>query len=226
MDAARRDVIVTQLILPLETRSALGREDFIVAPGNREAVAFIDAFPDWPSPAAALIGPAGAGKSHLAAAWAVRANAQIVEAGALDESLLRQDAPAIVVENVDASAPCATRDAVLFALLERGGAVLLTGRENPSQWPAAVPDLASRYRAMLAFQLWEPDDALLAALAFKLFADRQLTVPDGVIEQMVRSLERAPEAVRDFVARADAKALAEKRPVTVALVRELLQATR
>jgi chromosomal replication initiation ATPase DnaA len=141
--------------------------------------------------------------------------------GGADERVFEYGA--IVVENVDACAPDAARDAVLFALLERGGAVLLTGRRAPSQWSAAVPDLASRYRALLAFALWEPDDALLAALARKLFADRQLPVPDAVIEQMVRSLERSPAAVRDFVARADTKALAEKRPVTVALVRELLQ---
>ncbi len=61
---------MTQLVLPLETRPALGREDFIVAPANREAVAFIDAFPDWPTSVAALHGPDGSGKSHLAAAWA------------------------------------------------------------------------------------------------------------------------------------------------------------
>ena len=214
---------MTQLVLPLETRPVLGRGDFIVATANREAVAFIDAYPDWPAPAAALVGPAGAGKSHLAAAWAMRADAQIVEARMLDESFLREKAAAVVVENVDAGQPDARRDAVLFALLECGGAVLLTGREKPSQWSSAVPDLASRYRALLAFPLWEPDDDLLAAIARKLFVDRQLIVPDGVIAEMVRSLERSPDAIRDFVARADMKALAEKRPVTVALVRELLQ---
>lgn len=220
MDAARPD-IVTQLILPLETRPALGREDFIVAPGNREAVAFIDSFPDWPAPAAALVGPAGSGKSHLAAAWAARANARTIDAAAIDDDAL--GFAAIVVENMGVTRPDAARDAVIFALLERGAIVLLTGREAPSQWSATIPDLVSRYRALLTFQLWETDDALLAALARKLFGDKQLAVPDAVIEQMVRSLERSPEAVRDFVARADAKAFAEKRPVTVALVRELLQ---
>jgi hypothetical protein len=39
---------------------------------------------------------------------------------------------------------------------------------------------------------------------------------------MVLSLERSPSAIRDFVAHADATALAEKRPVTVGLIRELL----
>ena len=86
-----------------------------------------------------------------------------------------------------------------------------------------MPDLESRYRSLLAFALWQPDDALLEALARKLFADRQLNAPDAVIAEMLNSLERAPGAVRDFVARADAKALAERRPVNLALVRDLLR---
>lgn len=216
----RPDRAVTQLILPLESESALGREDFIVAPANREAVAFVDAFPNWPAPAAAFVGPAGSGKSHLAAAWAMRAKARIVAASAIDAAALGDDA--IVVEDIDRAPPDAARDNVLFALLERGTAMVVTAREPPGQWRAAVPDLSSRYRALLTFQFWETDEALLGALARKLFADRQLVVPDAAVEQMIRSLERSPEAIRDFVARADAKALAEKRPITAALVRELL----
>lgn len=216
------DQVVTQLALPLETRPALGRDDFIVAPANRDAVAFIDAFPDWPAPIAALYGPEGSGKSHLAAAWVSRAKAEIVEASALNEEFLRDCASTLVVENVDGSPPGAARDATIFAFMERGGAMLMTGREPPSQWQAAVPDLASRYRSLVAFPLWAPDDALLGAMARKLFADRQLAVSDAVVDFMIRSLERSPAVIREFVTTADAKALAEKRPVTIALVREIL----
>jgi hypothetical protein len=35
-------------------------------------------------------------------------------------------------------------------------------------------------------------------------------------------LERSPAAIRDFVVRADERALAEKRPITTALIRELI----
>lgn len=220
--AEQPDRIVTQLILPLDTRPALGREDFIVAPANREAVAFIDAFPDWPGPIAALHGPEGSGKSHLAATWARRANAGIVEASLLAQELLRREGSALVVENVDVGPPDAARDTILFALIERGDAMLLTGRDPPSQWQATIPDLISRYRAMVSFALWTPDDKLLGAIMRKLFADKQLTVPDAAIDYMIRSVERSPAAIRDFVARVDAKALTEKRPVTVALVREIL----
>ena len=114
-------------------------------------------------------------------------------------------------------------DDALFALFQHPGPLLLTGREPPAAWKAQLPDLASRFGSLLAFPLWAPDDALLTALTRKLFTDRQLAVPDPVIMRILRSVERSPAAVRDFVARADARALAEKRPVTAALVADLLE---
>ena len=91
----------------------------------------------------------------------------------------RADVPAgaLVVENVGVGVP----EAPLFAVLERGAPLLLTAQLPPSEWPQAfklaLPDLNSRLRALLAFDLWAPDDALLMGLAVKLFADRQLAVP-------------------------------------------------
>jgi chromosomal replication initiation ATPase DnaA len=211
-----------QLILPLLLDPALGRGDFVVSTANAEAVAFVDAYPDWPAPVGVLHGPAGSGKSHLARAWAARAHAPIIQASVLDDVVAsRLPSGALVIEDVD-SAPPASRDSALFAIIERGSALLLTGREPPALWPVLLPDLASRFRALLAFALWAPDDRLLAGLAHKLFADRQLRVPESVIARMIASLERSPEAIRDFVARLDAKALAQKRRITAALVRELL----
>lgn len=213
----------SQIPLPLQTPAKLGRADFIVGPGNSAAVALIDSWPNWSAPAAVLFGPAGSGKSHLAGVWAERAGATLIEARDVTEAILAQPQP-FVIENVDAAPLAQETEAALFALIERGHSLLLTARERPAAWTAAMPDLRSRFDALLAFPLWAPDDALLQALARKLFADRQLTVPDAVISQMIRSLERSPSAVRDFVARADAAALAQKRAVNLALIRELLAA--
>ncbi len=210
---------MTQLVLPLETRSALGRGDFIVAPANERAVAFVDSYPGWTAPAAALYGPRASGKSHLAAVWARTAGARILEAAELKGVI--PDGP-LVVENVAAG----VAEVPLFALLERGAPLLLTAQEPPAQWPQAfqltLPDLVSRVRPLLAFPLWAPDDALLMGLAVKLFADRQLQVPENVVAHMIRSLERSPEAIRDFIARADAAALAAKRPINSSLINDLL----
>jgi chromosomal replication initiation ATPase DnaA len=209
----------SQLPLPLPSTPALGRADFIVAPGNAEAVAFIDSWPHWPAPAAALYGPSGAGKSHLARAWAKTVSARVVEGSALRLADVPAPGAPLVIENVDAGG---TDETALFALFQHHGPLLFTGREPPSAWRVALPDLVSRFGALLAFPLWQPDDALLEALVRKLFTDRQLTVPDSVVMRILRSVERSPAAVRDFIAQADARALAEKRPITAALVADLL----
>ena len=206
---------VTQLVLPLPVPAALGREDFITAPGNERAVAFIDSFPNWPAPAAALVGPPASGKSHLALVWAARANAPVIAASALEAGV---PDGALVVEDVAAG----TAEAPLFALLERGAPLLLTSQIAPSAWPFALPDLKSRANALLAFDLWAPDEALLMTLAVKLFADRQLHVPESVVAHMIASLERSPGAIRDFVAKADAAALAAKKPINISLIKGLL----
>jgi chromosomal replication initiation ATPase DnaA len=210
---------MTQLVLPLETRSALGRADFIVAPANEQAVAFVDSYPHWPAPAVALYGPPASGKSHLAAVWAERAGAKILAAAELESGIPHGP---LVVEGVAAGVP----EAPLFALLERGAPLLLTAQAPPGEWEGefrlSLPDLISRVRALLGFAVWAPDDALLTGLAVKLFADRQLAVPESVVAQMIRSLERSPAAIRDFVARADALALAEKRPINTSLIKDLI----
>jgi chromosomal replication initiation ATPase DnaA len=217
----------SQLPLPLETRAAYTRAEFVPSLASAPALAFIDSWPDWPVLFAALHGPSGSGKTHLVCAWSVASRAQIVPAAALSGSILsRLDSSLpVAIEDVDTADMNPARDSAIFSLLEHAtkeAPVLLTGREPPSQWKTTLPDLSSRFSALLSFALWAPDDELLFAIARKLFADRQLAVPDAVIQKMVTSLERSPAAMRDFVARADAQALAEGRPVNLSLVREML----
>lgn len=213
--------MASQIPLPLPTPAKFGRADFIIGPGNSAAVAFVDQWPTWPSPAAVLFGPPGSGKSHLAHIWADRAKAETIDSEDLREGVLGHTAP-LVIENLVERGRSSEAERVLFALLERGQSLIITAHQPPASWAANLGDLRSRFDALLAFPLWAPDEALLEALAKKLFADRQLIVPEAVIAQMIRALERSPAAVRDFVHRADEAALSQKRAVTLALIRELL----
>jgi chromosomal replication initiation ATPase DnaA len=206
-----------QLVLPLPPNNAMTRDAFVVADSNRQAFAFVESFPDWPAPAAALIGPSASGKTHLARIWAMRSGAALLDARDLPAPV---EGPA-VVENID-SAPGFGHEPALFAMLERGAPLLITGRDPPSSWPVALPDLASRYRALLGLELGAPDEALLLAMAVKLFADRQVTVPESVVLHLVRTLERSPAALRDFIQRADTRALEEKKPVNLRLIQSLI----
>jgi chromosomal replication initiation ATPase DnaA len=208
----------SQLVLPLEPLNAMTRADFIAVPGNQRALTFLDSWPDWPASAAALFGPAASGKTHLARIWAERAGAVLVQADSLEEPV----PGAAVVEDCD-SPRALDHQSALFAMLEARTPLLLTGRATPSAWPVALPDLTSRFRSLVSFELGEPDETLLTALAVKLFADRQLLVPEAVVTKLIHGLERSPAAIRDFIAKADREALSRQKPVNVQLIWELIE---
>ena len=211
-------------------RPALGREDFLVAPCNEAAVAWLDRWPDWPGPALVIHGPSGSGKSHLAEVWRRRSGAEVVDAASLAHAAPGggQAAAALVLDGlgglgglggpIDERALLHTYNSVA----ERGGHLLLTALAPPARWPLALPDLVSRLRVAPSVALGLPDDALLAALMLKLFADRQIAVAPEVPAYVVPRIERTFEAAASLVERLDRAALAEGRPVTVPLVRAVL----
>jgi DnaA regulatory inactivator Hda len=219
-----------QYPLDLGHRPALGDDDFLVMPSNQDPVNWLDRWPDWPSHALAIYGPAGCGKTHLAHVW----EAYVKQSGAVvhhviarqlwaeDVAALTKNGTAVAVEDADAGVD-ETALLHLFNLLnENGGSLLLTGRIPPSHWSIGLPDLRSRLSAIPVTEVQPPDDALLEALMVKLFHDRQLTVEREVIGYLMRRGERTFNAVRQLVDRIDREALAAGRRVTVPFVRLFL----
>ncbi len=216
-----------QLPLDLGHRPALSDGDFLVAPCNAEAHAWLSRWPDWPSPASVIHGPAGCGKTHLAHLFAARSGAPIIAAARLEVASppeLLAEAKAVVVENCDRGQ---LDEAALFHLInlvkESGAHLLLSGREPPSRWKLALPDLRSRLNAMPALTIIAPDDSLLAAVLVKQFADRQIRVGEDLVFYLLGRMERSFEACARMVERLDRAALAARRAVTVPLARKLLE---
>lgn len=215
---------MTQLILDLGHRPALGEADFLVAPCNEAAIRWLDRWPDWPAPALTLHGPAGCGKTHLARVFAARAQAPIIEADGLTTDAVPALLGAVRACVVDDAERAAVEPLLhLYNLVaERRGGMLLTAREPPARWPRLLPDLRSRLAAAPAVVVAAPDDALLAALLVKLFADRQLAVSEEVVLFLLRQMERSFEAARRLVAELDAAALRDRRGITIPLARAVL----
>ncbi|WP_347310355.1 chromosomal replication initiator DnaA [Defluviimonas sp. SAOS-178_SWC] len=218
-----------QLTFDLPVRPALGREDFFVSPSNAEAVAMIDAPTLWPGRKLLLIGPEGAGKSHLAEVFAQERRAMIVAGGDLFYLFDIEKLPdAVVVE--DAEKVAGRHEETLFHLhnrmAETGGLLLLTAGGAPGEWGLRLPDLLSRMQGTAVAKLNPPDDALLGAVLVKLFADRQISVAPTLIDWLLPRMDRSFAAARRLVAELDARALAKGGAVTRALAAEVLDSAR
>jgi chromosomal replication initiation ATPase DnaA len=215
-----------QLALTLEHAERFGREDFLEGPSNTAALTLVERWPDWPGRIVMLVGPEGAGKSHLAAIWSGRSGATVVPASSLAEpdvpGLL---AKALIVEDLAAGG---FDERVLFHLLNLArqdqAFVLLTARTPPTGWPIAIKDLSSRLRALPIITLASPDDALLRAVIVKLFADRQINADESLVSYLAMRIERSFAAARAAVVALDREALRQQRPITRALAVDLFRA--
>jgi chromosomal replication initiation ATPase DnaA len=214
-----------QLPFDLPQRNAMGPGDFVSAPSNAAALTLIEAWPDWPAPGRALAvhGPAGCGKTHLGHIFAARAQA----AGRPVQHLAApKDVPEMAADSVVVLDEPQLDEVAFFHLLNRlrsdGGDLLLLAREAPARWPVALPDLASRLKALPVVEVAPPDDALLGAVLAKHFTDRQIAVAPEVIDYLLRQMERSFAAAADLAGRLDHAALAEGRAITVPLAKRIL----
>ena len=214
-----------QLALALDHAESYARENFLSGPGNEGPLQFIDSWPDWPANAVALVGPEGSGKTHLAMMWAAAAGARVISAHALGEAELPSALAtgALVVEDTASGAD----ERALFHLLnlarEEGASLLFTARSAPATWRVAIPDLASRLRALPVITLQAPDDAMLRAVIVKLAADRQLMLDESVVGYLLTRIERSFAAARAAVIALDNEALRQGRPATRALAAEIFR---
>ena len=214
------------LNLPLEPR--FGREDFLVSPSNEQAWTTFERWPEWPGRMLLLLGPTGAGKSHLAAIWAQRARARVLSAASLPLADLPAVASsgAVLVEDAD-RAPLAEAEFFhLINLMQAGeGYLAITARAWPDAWGVKTKDLLSRLRLAPAIEIGEPDDPLIRAVLVKLFLDRQLVVDTSVVEYLAVRIERSLDAARQVVDMLDKEALAAGRPITRPMAAEVLRRT-
>ncbi|WP_187429232.1 DnaA regulatory inactivator Hda [Roseobacter fucihabitans] len=213
-----------QLGFDLPRVAALRRADFLVAPSNAVALAMIE---DPATDKLVLSGPDGSGKTHLAHIWAAQRDAKILPATALREDAVPNLAQgSVALEDVPLIAGDPEAQTALFHLynlvLAEGHALLLTGRSVARDWGLTLPDLASRITAAPAVSVQVPDDALLAAVLAKLFADRQLTPKTDLIPYLIRRMDRSFAAAGAIVERLDAASLAQKRPLSRSFAATLL----
>lgn len=214
-----------QLPLDFQHRPARSREDLIVTGSLAAAIGLIERWPNWPTAVVVLCGPSGSGKSHLAAVWAEAAEPASVSAQphGRDRALAAASAGPILIEDIDRDG---FDETTLFHLInaacQAGTHVMMTSRLRPAAWQVALPDLRSRLTAATVVDIDPPDDALLAQVIFKLFADRQIAVEPKVVGFLLSRMERSLDAAQAVVEAIDRMAMARGVRISRTLAGEAL----
>jgi chromosomal replication initiation ATPase DnaA len=211
-------IALRQLVLPFPHQPDFAASDFLPAPSNEAALAWLDRTADWPDRRLALWGEAGRGKTHLLHRWAEGRGARLLSGPALVGLPELPASGGIALDDADMAAEEIALLHLLNAAAEAGLPVLLAGRTPPARWPVRLPDLASRLRAITAVEIGPPEDGLLRILLARLLSDRQLNnVAESVQDYLLARLPRTPAALADAVDRLDRHALATGGKVTRAL---------
>lgn len=215
-----------QIALELGHAPGLSRDDLVVSAANEAAASLLDRWPDWPAPLVVLAGPTGSGKSHLASAWQAISGARRVDAARIGgDDVAAAALQPTLIDDADCGA---IDEAGLFHLInaarQGGNQVLMTARRFPAAWGVTLPDLVSRLKAAASVEIAEPDDALLAGVITKLFADRQIEVEPQVVRYVARRMERSLASAMRLVEALDRAALEAKSPITRPLAAEVLEA--
>lgn len=226
---------INQLALDFPHRPSLGRDDFMVASCNREAVTLVDSWPDWPYFAVCIYGPEGCGKSHLANVFANKVanlthypyRIPFLNASAVTMENFRTlfaEHNCLVIEELNEH----INEEALFHLYnlyrDEGGNILFTGGIAPARLNLELPDLRSRLNIVPAVEIKEPDDEILSALLVKLFADRQIIPSPELITYLLNNMQRSYAFARKLVAEIDNTSLSRKRAVSVTIAREAIEA--
>lgn len=217
---------VRQMVLDLPPAEGLALEDFLPAPCNRAALDAVLAWPAWPGPVLLLVGPAGCGKSHLAAIWAARSSAVRLRGQDLraPETALERlgAATAALCDDADAAPEERALLHLRNTLVERRGHLLLTAQAGPPPWNPALADLRSRLAAAWLVRIEPPDATLLAALLVKQLADLGQRVEPGVVEFLVARMERSFASARRLARGLDRTSLGLRRAIGPGLARLVL----
>lgn len=225
-----------QLVLDIRPDAPPTLDNF-VAGTNAELVATLSLLAGTPAGAASplparhlyLWGAPGSGRSHLlraSVAMAAEAGrpAQLCAAAEVGAALPETAGALLAIDDVDRLAPAA--QIALFNAFNRarGSAqtLLLAGPAAPLGL-ALREDLRTRIGQSLIYEVQPLDDASRAAILATLAERRGLRLADEVVDFLLRHGRRDLSALLAVLDALDAASLERKRPVTLPLLREMMQ---
>ena len=214
-----------QLILNLRSIPSMGRSDYFVSEVNKEAVAWLDTWPNWTVFGLIVCGPLGSGKSHLAQVLKTLSQGEILEATDISDGNIDKlsEKKCLIIENIE----LLKSEILLFHLYnmlkEKKHNLMITSELSISQLNFELPDLKSRLLSMPQINISFPDDKLLKNLLIKQFLDKGVLVEMDVIDYLIKRIDRSFEAIPKLVSKIDFKSIEKTKKITIPFIKNIIK---
>jgi DnaA family protein len=224
-----------QLALGLQLRDSARFENFIVA-DNHELITQLQRCADGRGEGFLFLwGGPGCGKSHLLQAACHRAASGNRSAAyvslrdpALQPVLLEgwENFRLVCLDDIDAVTGMADWGEALFHLYnrlhERGGQLIVSAATAPASLAVGLPDLGSRLRSGVTYQLRPLGDRQLTQALQLRARQRGCEMPDDTAAYLLKRLPRDTASLFALLDRLDQASLAAQRKLTVPFVKSVL----
>ncbi|MBI5921554.1 MAG: DnaA regulatory inactivator Hda [Betaproteobacteria bacterium] len=219
------------MLLDLRPEQSPSFENFVTGQ-NTELVARLARLPD-PGVCDQIYvwGPPGSGRSHLLRATLAAAQARqrptcLIEAATLGEHQAEIPNGLLIIDDVDALS--AAGQITLFRTFNTarliGLALLLSGPLPPLGLQAALrEDLRTRIGSTMIYQVQALSDAEKAAALRQQGLNRGMNLDEHLIDYLLRHGRRDLPSLLGVLDALDRASLAQQRPLTLPLLREILQ---
>ncbi len=213
-----------QQIIKFEYEKNFKDDDFYVSKSNQSIFNLLTDWPRWEKKFLNICGEKYSGKTHLVNIFLKKFDGYKINSDSLNDNCLRDIKiyQNVVVENLDINANEKLIYS-LFNLIDQDNKYLIITSTKPVvDIDFKLPDLRSRLKNFLLYNIEQPDDELIYALIMKNLSDRQIILDEKLIQFLIKRIDRSYGKIFDFIYKIDELSLKKKKSIDLKIIKEVL----
>ena len=220
-----KKIMNDQLIFNFPTSKIYLKEDFYITESNSEVFNYLDSWPKWSKNIINIFGPHGSGKSHLASIFNKKVSSIMLDCNKLTNNIFIElkSRQALIIENLRKDVPEELLYSIFNTINQENKYLVITSLNAINSYDFTLPDLSSRIKSVLGFEIKLPDDNLIFVILLKSFSDRQIKVEKKIIEYIIKRIDRSYESISKFVSLLDKNSLAKGKSFNYKIIDETLK---
>jgi len=215
---------LNQQIIKFDYEENFKYEDFYISKSNKYIFDLLMQWPKWERNFLNISGENFSGKTHLINIFLKKFKGIKFEAKSLKNENLKEIKiyQNIVLENISETVDEKLVYSLLNTIEQDNKYLIATSIKPVVDIKFSLPDLVSRSKNFLLYNIEKPDDELIFALLVKNLSDRQISLEKKLISYIIKRINRSYSKIFDFIYKIDEISLKKKKSIDLKIIKEAL----